>query len=88
MMNSPASPLSPEDPHSGASAPSPDDATPEVAAEGADLAIAVQPNNPGLAAAIPAENPDYVEDGPVEDTAGEPLTPEQQDALGDHKPFD
>lgn len=89
MTNSPASPLSPADPHSAASAPSPDEALPEVAAEGADLAIAVQPNNPGLAATIPAENPDYVDgDGPTEDTEGNPLTPEQRDALGDHKPFD
>ena len=86
--SSPASPPSPEDPHSANSAPSPDGA-PEVAAEGADFAIAVQPNNPGLASTIPADNPDYVdEDGPTEDTAGNPLSQERQEALGEHKPFD
>nr|NLD41650.1 hypothetical protein [Actinomycetales bacterium] len=57
--------------------------------EEGDPAVVVAPNQHGIAAVVPGTSPDYDEaDGPATDTAGNPLTPEERDASGDHKPFD
>ncbi|MDO5495982.1 MAG: hypothetical protein Q4G64_09735 [bacterium] len=69
----------------------------DVEGDDPDIAVAATPQHPGVAAVVPDDDGAFTaegtlggasEDGVPEDTAGEPLDPEQREALGEHKPFD
>lgn len=65
---------------------------PVAVPEEGDVAIAVTPQHPGMAAVVPDDaqrlEDDVSADVPLEDTSGEPLDPERREALDDHEPYD